>query len=256
MVIDDLLIKLMNKDYSALTLDELKIIKENDNIFELGSIFNAVKIDENSKDKVAKQVANSIPLRLRIIESLDKYPVLYDGKQVDYKALFFENLNRMSVIQTCYFIDTVCKLRAKKKLAFFGNFANDEIVYHEFNLVISKGNGLVFAFQIFGEGKYNNLRFLDVNLEYVDKSSFVEIFERNTRRYFYILNCVAEIILEFKDDAMPKKVSTAKRIKPFVSAIDDDKKYTTPKGKKLKDNWVYSDDGISEEPIDEGDNDE
>ena len=255
MVIDEFLVKLMKKDYANLMADDFCVIKDNDSIFGLTKNLDSFKEFERNKDEIIKVVESSIPLRLSIIEKLDENPIIFDRKEIDCRTIFFDNLERMSVIKMCYFIDTICKLRKKKKLAFFGNYANNEIVYHELNMVISKGNGLTLAFQVFGEGKFNNLRFLGVDLAYVDKNGFIDVFKRNTRRYFYILNCVAEIILEYKDEEMPKKVSTAKKIKSFIEAIDDDKKHTTPKGKKYRESWVYSDDGVMAEPIDEGDDD-
>lgn len=250
--------KIIDKDFGALTLDEVKVIIVQDNVFSISKKDKKALeklIEENSfetnKDKVVSILKEGLPSSFAILSSLDKYSVLKDGIQIDFRKNLIENLNQMNHLQLGIFIDKVLMVSDESKIRFF---RNEEYSLHEINGVISKSFGLTLVFEVFQKGKYK--LFLDIPFSLVDKYLMIEALNLHLVRYLYILKIISEAVLATEESKLTgTKINKTIReqISDYVKIIKKERVTVRKTGAVPKQTWTYSICGLTDISIEDDD---
>lgn len=250
--------KLLNKDFEALSVDELKIIINQDDVFNISKkdkkVLEKVIEDnrlETDKDKVVSILKEGLPNSFAILSNLDKHPISDGEMKIDFRGNWIENLNQMNHLQLCIFIDKVLMMSDEFKIRFF---RNEEYSLHEINGVISKSLWLTLVFEIFQKGKYK--LFQKIPFERIDKELMVEVLNTQVVRYLYILKTISEIVLATEESKLTgTKINKIIRdqIKDYVSIIKKERSKVKKTGVVSKQTWTYSICGLTDISIEDDD---
>ncbi len=265
MVLEGFLQKYLASDFEAFGKEDLEIVKANEKVFGIGkeaeeTLKELATVDpesESGKAEWAKRLKETVPPRTVVIKALDSNELAFGDESLDFRMSFYSALEGMDNLRTCYLIDKMGAIMRRHRIAFFGNNANNESVYHQFNEVVSKAYGLDLVFGVFGKDCAEN--FLRLRFERFDKALFADCFRRNVRNYYCILAVLAGAIAETEKENLGKKSLTyaiGKGVGPFVKAIKDEKELFRNKGQKLERKWVYSDSDLASAPASDGGDDD
>lgn len=122
------LIKLLERDFEALTIDEISALISDDEIFALNKKDKKTleKIIENNlldteREKAVKVLKESVPSAMAILNNLDKFGLNKGTIKIDFREALLENLNKMNNLQLCVFIDKMMMFSKECKLNFLRN---------------------------------------------------------------------------------------------------------------------------------------
>lgn len=237
--------KIIGRELSDLTAEELKVIINNNSIFQLNKkdtkvlekILNSNTLDEN-RDEVTLIVEDGLPSTFVILNNLDKCGIKEGGIEINFREALISNLRRMNNLQLCVFIDKVLKCGKEEKLRFF---RHRDYSLHEINSVISRSLGLTLVFEIFKAGKAKNFKAIDYNR--IDKEQMIEVLDEQFARYLYILEIISEIVL-FAGEASLLKTKINKvikeRIKDYLVIIYKEKSAVRATGVAPRQTWTYT----------------
>ena len=117
------LIKLLERDFEALTIDEISALISNDEIFALNKKDKKTleKIIENNlldseREKAVKVLKESVPSAMAILNNLDKFGLNKGTIKIDFREALLESLNKMNNLQLCVFIDKMMMFSKECKL--------------------------------------------------------------------------------------------------------------------------------------------
>ena len=250
--------KILDKDFEALTIDELKVVINQDNIFNISKKdrkclerFIEGKNLETDKDKMATALKESLPGSFVILSNLDKYSISDDKIKIDFRKNLIENLKQMNLLQICVFIDKVLMISDEFKIRFF---RNEEYSLHEVNGVICRSLGLTLVFEIFKKGKYKT--FLNIPFNYIDKDLMIETLNVHFVRYLYILKIISEVVLSTEESKLSgTKINKAIReqISDYVKIIKKERATVRKTGAVPRQTWTYSICGLTDISIEDDD---
>jgi hypothetical protein len=250
--------KIIDKDFGALIVDEVKVIITQDNVFSISKKDKKILekfVEENSfetnKDKVISILKEGLPNSFVILSSLDKHSILEDGIKIDFRKDLIENLKLMNHKQLGTFIDKVLMISDESKIRFF---RNEEYSLHEINGVISKSLGLTLVFEIFKKGEYKT--FLEIPFEHTDKKLMIEVLNTQCVRYLYILKTISDIVLATETSKLTgTKINKTIReqTNDYVKLIKKERKYVKKTGAVPKQTWTYSICGLTDISIEDDD---
>lgn len=250
--------KVLNKDFEALSVDELKIIINQDYVFNISKkdkkVLEKVIEDnhlETDKDKVVSILKEGLPNSFAILSNLDKYPISEGKIKIDFRGDWIDNLNQMNHLQLCIFIDKVLMISDEFKIRFF---RNEEYSLHEINVVVSKALGLTLVFEIFQKGKYKT--FKNIPFEHIDKELMIDVLNTQAVRYLYILKTISEIVLDTEESKLSgTKINKTIRdqIRDYVSVIKKERSTVKKTGVVSKQTWTYSICGLTDISIEDDD---
>ncbi len=240
----NILQKMRKKEFENFTLEELKLIINNENIFSLRKIDKKAleklieknNIDEN-KDKITAILQEALPPAMTILNNLDSNPVAIGAEKVNFREMLLADLNQMSILQLCIFLDKVMMISDEKKLNFFRNRVYS---LHEINGAISKSLGLSLVFEVFKPGTYKTFRCIDYTK--IDKTLMIEAIDRNAVRYLYILVNISKTVLTTEENLFGTKINKTIRddISEYVKVIHESKKKIKETGIKPTQSWTYT----------------
>ena len=250
--------KIMDKDFEALTVDEVKVILTQDNIFSISKKDKKVLekfIEEDSleinKDKLVEILKERLPNSFAILSALDRHSVLEDGIKIDFRKNLIENLKIMNHLQLGIFIDKVLMISDESKIRFF---RNEEYSLHEINGVISRSLGLTLVFEVFKKRNYKT--FLDVPFSLVDKDLMIETLNVQLVRYLYILKIISEVVLSTEESKLTgTKINKTIReqISDYVKIIKKERVTVRKTGAVPRQTWTYSICGLTDISIEDDD---
>ena len=250
--------KIIDKDFEALTVDEVKVILTQDNIFSISKKDKKVLekfIEENSfeinKDKVSYILKDGLPNSFAILSALDKHSIVEDGIKIDFRKDLMENLKKMNHQQLGIFIDKVLMISDESKIRFF---RNEEYSLHEINGVISKSLGLTLVFGVFQKGKYKS--FSDIPFSLVDKDLMIETLNVQLVRYLYILKIISEVVLSTEESKLKgTKINKniREQITEYVRIIKKEREKVRKTGAAPKQVWTYSICGLTDISVEDDD---
>lgn len=250
--------KIIDKDFEALTVDEVKVILTQDNIFSISKKDKKVLekfIEENSfeinKDKVSSILKDGLPSAFAILSALDKHSIVEDGIKIDFRKDLMENLKQMNHQQLGIFIDKVLMISDESKIRFF---RNEEYSLHEINGVISRSLGLTLVFEVFQKGKYKS--FLDIPFSLVDKDLMIETLNVQLVRYLYILKIISEAVLTTEESKLTgTKINKTIReqISDYVKIIKKERVTVRKTGAVPRQTWTYSICGLTDISVEDDD---
>ena len=253
-----LLKKIIDKDFGELTIDEVKVIINQDSIFSINKKDKKVLekfIEENSfeinKDKVGSILKDGLPNSFAILSALDKHSIVEDGIKIDFRKDLVENLKQMNHQQLGIFIDKVSMISDESKIRFF---RNEEYSLHEINGVISKSLGLTLVFEVFQKGKYKS--FSDIPFSLVDKDLMIETLNVQLVRYLYILKIISEVVLSTEESKLTgTKINKTIReqISDYVKIIKKERVTVRKTGVVPRQTWTYSICGLTDISIEDDD---
>ena len=120
--------KILDKDFEAVTVDELKVIVAHDNIFPISKKDKKAleKIIENgitddNRDKMVAVLKEGLPNSFAILSNLDKYDLVDGEIKIEFRKDLIENLKLMNHLQLGIFIDKVLMVSKESKIRFFRN---------------------------------------------------------------------------------------------------------------------------------------
>lgn len=250
--------KILDKDFEAVTVDELKVIVAHDNIFPISKKDKKAleKIIENgitddNRDKMVAVLKEGLPNSFAILSNLDKYDLVDGEIKIEFRKDLIENLKLMNHLQLGIFIDKVLMVSKESKIRFF---RNEEYSLHEINGVISKSLGLTLVFEIFKKGEYKT--FLHIPFEHTDKNLMIEVLNTQCVRYLYILKIISEVVLATEEGKLTgTKInkSIREQISGYVKLIKKERKYVKKTGAVPKQTWTYSICGLTDIAIEDED---
>ena len=237
--------KLIKKEFSNLTTEELRLIVNNTEIFPLTNkdikalekIINGDSLEEN-KDKVAFILQEGLPSAFVILSNLDKQGVKEGPLEIDFRKALVNNLNKMNNLQLCIFVDKLLKISKEEKLRFF---KNKDFSLHEINGVISKSLGLSLVFEIFKQGKAKVFTNIDYNK--IDKKLMVETINNQVVRYLYILEIISNVVLATDEDKIfGTKINKTirERAEEYTEIIRKEKSAIKATGVEPKQSWTFT----------------
>ena len=250
--------KILDKDFGALTAEELKVIIAHDNIFPISkkdkkALEKIIEdgITELNKNKMVATLKEGLPHSYVILSYLDKHSIEDSEIKIDFRKSLIENLKTMNHLQLGIFVDKVLMVSNECKIRFF---RNEEYSLHEINGVISKALGLTLVFEVFKKGRYKT--FLEIPFTHIDKNQMIEVFNIQCVRYLYIVKTISEIVLATKEDKLSgTKINKTIReqIDGYVKLIKKERKYVKKTGAEPKQTWTYSICGLTDISIEEDD---
>lgn len=240
-----LLDKLINKKFGDLTADELKVIIANEEVFPLKKtdakalkrIVEKGNVDAD-KEKITSILQEGLPSVFVILSNLDKHAIKSETIEISFREELRNNLNQMSHLQLCVFINKVLKVSKEEKLRFF---KNRDYSLHEINGVISRSLGLSLVFEIFKPGKAKNFTAIDYNK--MDKAKMIETIDNQVVRYLYVLAIIAEVVLNTDEASiLGTKINKEinKRISVYLYIIKKEKFAVITTGVVPKQTWTYT----------------
>lgn len=250
--------KLLRKEYTDFTIEELKLIINNNHVFSLSKkdIKALEKITANDsleteKIKMASILENGLPSTFVILSNLDKQSINDGTIEIDFRKSLLNKLNQMNNLKLCVFIDKVLKFSKDEKLRFF---RNKDYSLHEINGVISKTFNLSLVFEIFKPGKAKVFQAIDY--ERIDKDLLIDTINNQVIRYLYILEIIAEAVLATEE----KKIFGTKinktireRITEYVDVIQKERSAVRAIGITPKKSWTYTLGNLTDVTIEEDD---
>ena len=250
--------KILDKDFEAITVDELKVIITHDSVFPVNkkdkkALEKIIEegITESNKDKMVAVLREGLPNPFAILSNLDKYSLVEGESRIEFRKNLIENLRLMNHLQLGIFIDKVLMVSKEFKVRFF---RNEEYSLHEINGVISKSLGLTLVFEIFKKGEYKT--FLEIPFEHTDKNLMIEVLNTQCVRYLYILKIISEIVLATEKGKLTgTKINKTIReqITGYVKIIKKERKYVKKTGAVPKQTWTYSICGLTDVSIEDDD---
>lgn len=250
--------KILDKDFEAVTVDELKVIVAHDNIFPISKKDKKAleKIIENgitddNRDKMVAVLKEGLPNSFAILSNLDKYDLVDGEIKIEFRKDLIENLKLMNHLQLGIFIDKVLMVSKESKIRFF---RNEEYSLHEINGVISKSLGLTLVFEIFKKGEYKT--FLHIPFEHTDKNLMIEVLNTQCVRYLYILKIISEAVLATEESKLTgTKINKTIReqISDYVKIIKKERAMVRKTGAVPKQTWTYSICGLTDISIEDDD---
>lgn len=237
--------KIINKEFENLTVDELKIIVNNGEIFSLNKTNTKVLEKainkgntEDDKDKIITVLQEGLPSAFVLLSNLDKHAIKEESVEIDFRAELTENLNQMSHLQLCVFIDKVLKISKEEKLRFF---RNKDYSLHAINSIISQSLGLTLVFEIFKPGKAQKFKAIDYTR--IDKAKMIEEINNQAVRYLYVLVEIAEVVLNTDESSLSgTKINKViyERTSIYLSIIRKEKSAVRATGIAPKQTWTYT----------------
>ena len=194
---------ILEKQYDELSIKDINTIAKYPEVFGLGSEFKKIisAVNENNydehKDEVISYINKNILPRFEILSRLDKENINEENLRVSFKDNFYNNLNKMDIIQICILLDQIgvyIKNISKYKYNFFGPKYKIAEFYHEINMIASKACGASMAFIIFSRD--NRLRFLKTNYSNYNKEDIINCLKKRVVHNYYILEAISNIVLE------------------------------------------------------------
>jgi hypothetical protein len=250
--------KILDKDFEAITIDELKVIITYDTIFPISkkdkkALEKIIEdgITDGNRDKMVAVLREGLPNSFMILSNLDKYELVDGEIKLEFRKNLIENLKVMNHLQLGTFIDKVLMVSKESKIRFF---RNEEYSLHEINGVISKSLGLTLVFEIFKKGEYKT--FLEIPFEHTDKKLMIEVLHTQCVRYLYILKTISDIVLATETGKLTgTKINKTIReqINDYVKLIKKERKYVKKTGAVPKQTWTYSICGLTDITIEDDD---
>ena len=250
--------KILDKDFGGLSVDELKVIINQDSIFTISKkdkktlekIIEDGSLDTN-KDKIITTLKEGLPNVFAILSSLDKGAIEENGIEIDFRKSLIENLGQMNHLQLCVFIDKVLMISDEFKIRFF---RNEEYSLHEINGVISRSFGLTLVFEVFQKGKYKTFR--NIPFQHIDKDLMIGVLNTQFVRYLYILKIISDIVLSTEEDKLKgTKINKniREQITEYVRIIKKEREKVRKTGAAPKQVWTYSICGLTDISVEDDD---
>ena len=239
-----LITRMINKNYDALTIEELKIIINNPDVFPIKKTDKQAleklisKASDENRDTAIKVLRAILPSPFELLKNIDKYSIREEDREFNFRDQLLRNLHRMNNIQLCVFIDKVIKFGKDESLRFF---RNKEYSLHAINGVISSSLGLSLVFEIFKPGKYQTFKVINYNL--IDKEHMISVLDTQIIRYLYILESISDAILTTDEEHLTgTKINKTIResIADYVKVINSEHRSVHQSGVKKHQTWTYN----------------
>ena len=237
--------KIIDRDFSNLTIDELRAIIASNSVFELNKKNTKAleKIVESNtlatnKDKVSSILQEGLPATIIILSNLDKYEINVGSIDIGLRRALLNSLNLMNNLQLCIFIDKVLKFGKEEKIKFF---KHRDLSLHEINGVISKALGLTLVFEVFKVGKPKNFKAIDYNK--IDKVLMIETLNKQFTRHLYVLGVIAEAVLGTEEvNLLKTKINKVIKegIADYLTIVHKENKAVRETGIEPKKTWTYT----------------
>lgn len=237
--------KLLKRAFEDLTIDELKLIINNDSVFSLSKKDTKVLekiISKNSfetdKDKIVSVLQEGLPSSFVLLSNLDKQGIREGTIEINFRESLLNNLNQMNNLQLCVFIDKVLKVSKDNRIRFF---RNKDYSLHEINSVVSRSFGLTLVFEIFKPGKYKAFQAIDYNR--IDKKQMIDTINNQVVRYLYILEMISKVVLDTDEiNILGTKINKRikEQIEEYIEIIHKEKAAVKATGVAPKQTWTYT----------------
>ena len=237
--------KLLDRDFDILTLEELKIIIHNNEVFPLKKKDLAVlekliekPLADDNRDNIKEVLREALPSSFAILSNLDKY-VIHEGIiDINFREAFVDNLKQMSNLQLCVFIDKLLKVGSEEKIRFF---RNKDYALHTINSVVSSSFALPMVFEFFKPDHPKS--FMAIEYNQIDKDKMINTLNNQIVRYLYVVEAISRIVLETNEtDLLKTKIN--KRIQTeiidYIDVIKKEKKAVRSTGIAPKQTWTYT----------------
>lgn len=221
--------KILDRDFGALTLEELKIITHNNDVFMfkkkdlsvLEKLIEKPLIDDN-RNQINELLREALPSSFAILSSLDKHEIHEGPIDISFREAFVDNLKQMSNFQLCVFIDKLLKVGKEEKIRFF---RNKDYSLHTINSVVSSSFALPMVFEFFKPDHYKS--FMAIEYNQIDKDKMIDTLNNQIVRYTYVVEAISKEVLETAESEL-LKTKINKRIKTatidYVDIIKKEKK--------------------------------
>ena len=237
--------KLLDRDFDALTLEELKIIIHNNDVFALKKKDLAIlekliekPLTDDNSDNIKEVLREALPSSFAILSSLDKHEIHEGPIDISFREAFVDNLKQMSNFQLCVFIDKLLKVGKEEKIRFF---RSKDYSLHMINSVVSSSFELPMVFEFFKPDHPKSFRAIEYNQ--IDKDKMINTLNNQIVRYLYVVEAISRIVLETAETEL-LKTKINKRIQTeiidYVDIIKKEKKAVRATGIAPRQTWTYT----------------
>ena len=237
--------KLLDRDFDDLTLEELKIIIHNNDVFALKKKDIAIlekliekPLTDDNRDNIREVLREALPSPFAILSSLDKYEIHEGTIEINFREAFVDNLKHMSNLQLCVFIDKLLKVGMEEKIRFF---RNKDYSLHAINSVVSSSFALPMVFEFFKPDHPKS--FMAIEYNQIDEDKMINTLNNQIVRYLYVVAAISRIVLETEETEL-LKTKINKRIQTeiidYVDIIKKEKKAIRSTGIAPRQTWTYT----------------
>jgi hypothetical protein len=237
--------KLLDRDFDALTLEELKIIIHNNDVFALKKKDLAIlekliekPLTDDNSDKIKEVLRESLPSSFAILSNLDKCEIHEGTIDINFREAFVSNLKQMNNFQLCVFIDKLLKVGKEERIRFF---KSKDYSLHMINSVVSSSFELPMVFEFFKPDHPKSFRAIEY--DQIDKDKMINTLNNQIVRYLYVVEAISRIVLETAETEL-LKTKINKRIQTeiidYVDIIKKEKKAVRATGIAPRQTWTYT----------------
>ena len=237
--------KILDKDFDALTLEELKTIIHNNDVFALKKKDLVIlekliekHLTDDNRHKLNETLREALPSSFAILSNLDKYEIHEGTIDINFRETFVSNLKQMSNFQLCVFIDKLLKAGKEEKIRFF---RNKDYSLHAINSVVSSSFALPMVFEFFKPGYPKS--FMAIEYNQIDKDKMINTLNNQIVRYLYVVEAISRVVLETEETEL-LKTKINKRIQAavidYVDIIKKEKKVVRSTGIAPRQTWTYT----------------
>lgn len=260
---NEFLAKILSLEYDDFSNRELEILSTYYYVFDLGKSFvkeyeRYIKNNRDSaiKSRLIELVNKRIPKRFFVLNKLENYGIHENDCEIDFKARFFDNLDKMNNTRLCCLVDKMGKISKDLHISFFGQRRNEPIAYHAINSVVSQTFDLPLVFNIFGRNNLNKYKL--INFKDIKRDLLVETIKKYCKIYFYLLEGISETLLEIPEEKLDEKKTSyaiTKKLGIYKNIVEAEHRLISYKGKKEEESTPMMIDRIDYSDLEEDNED-
>lgn len=186
------LLNILNKRFKDLERIDFLELLENHKLFGISETKKKI-IKRKEKKQSFAEIFNEkdiIDSEISILERIDEAKLADFG----YKDDFISNLNKMTPLQICFFIDRLGICASKIGARFFGNKHQTNDAYYLLNRNISNSLGTQYVFKVFGSK--NMLVFKWIRASLINVKEITKCLEATCIHHFYLLKTISDTVLK------------------------------------------------------------
>lgn len=192
------LLSVLNKRFKDLERVDFLELLENHKLFGISETKMKIIKRKEKKQPFAEifDEKDIIDSEISILERVD------DAKLADfgYKDEFIRNLNKMTPLQICFFIDRLGICSDKTGARFFGNKHQTNDAYYLLNRSISNCLGTSYVFKVFGPKLTLTFKWIKASL--INVKDMEKCLECTCAHHFYLLKVISDVVLQI----IPNKI--------------------------------------------------
>ena len=186
------LLNILNKRFKELERVDFLELLENHKLFGISETKKSILKRKEKKQSFAElfEEKDLIDSEISILERVDEAKIIDFG----YRDDFIANINKMTPLQLCFFIDRLGISSGKIGARFLGNKHQTNDAYYLINRTISNSLKTKYVFKVFGPKITLAFRWIRSSL--INVREMAKCLESACVHHFYLLKIIADTVLK------------------------------------------------------------